>query len=173
MITLQNRSSNKHDHYFPSFHFHIKHLVSPSQRRRSFQSNTITFSYLELLSNYPSSIVTLSLLLNVTTSDTFVIKQIGSILFHKKDELHYRVSQHAYHFPLICTSLISRSNYYIVQSNFKVLLHHHDLISSLFFFPHYRHRLSTCPTVIYDRSSSSTIAYSMPPLDSNTLHDIQ
>jgi hypothetical protein len=90
--------------------------------------NIIIVFYLELLYNYPSSIVTLSLICNIT-SNTFIIEQIKSFLLHKKDQLHYFVSQYISLSFHLLFSFFYRHNYCIAHFNFKVLLRNHDLIS--------------------------------------------
>lgn len=114
------------------------------------------FRFVELLSSYPSSIVSLSVLLMISPVSSYdmMSELIKSFVVHKKDQSHYLVSGYTLALPLLIFfffSLIFRHSSNIVQFNFKVLFHHaYDLI-------HYRHR-HTCSTVIYE------IAYSMPLL---------
>ena len=67
---------------------------------KEIHSNLFIIFYLGVLSNYPSSIVTLSLLYNIT-SNTFIIEQIKSFLLHKKDPSYYLVSQYICRFHFI------------------------------------------------------------------------
>jgi hypothetical protein len=98
--------------------------------------NIIIVFYLELLYNYPSSIVTLSLICNIT-SNTFIIEQIKSFLLHKKDQLHYFVSQYislSFHhlFSFFIDTTIA-----LYTSTSKC--HFIIMISSTLFFLVYRH----------------------------------
>ena len=132
MIIVWNKSLNKLDLHSISIYFHLKHLVSVSERLILLHFNIIIVFYLELLHNYPSSVVTLSLLCNNITSNTFIFEQIKSFILLKKDSTHYLVSQHLsllFHFISSLLFYIYRHNSHIVHLNFKVLLHNHDLIS--------------------------------------------
>ena len=63
--------------------------------------------YLELLSNYSSSVVTLSVLLVVSPVSSYglISEMIKSFVVHKKDQSEYLVSGYAFAFPLLIFSL--------------------------------------------------------------------
>lgn len=69
----------------------MKRWVNRNERN-SFTFNTIIVFILELLLQYPSSIVTLSFIYKVT-SNNFIVEQMKSFLHHKKDPEHYFVSE--------------------------------------------------------------------------------
>ncbi|CAF1416868.1 unnamed protein product [Adineta steineri] len=64
-----------------------ENLKQTIEQARSLLS-TISHQTFHLLHKYPSSIVALSLISNIT-SNTFIIEQIKSFLLHKKDPQHY------------------------------------------------------------------------------------
>ena len=154
MIINGKKSLNKLDLFFHSIHFHIKHLVSETYFHFTrLHLDTIVVFFSELLHNYPCSIVALSLMNNIT-SNTFIIEQIKSFIHHKKDPVHYLVSTYTFtlsSFNFIYLHLLfSRTSYYNVQLNFKVLLPNDDDIIWFFLFAIIT---ATCSTVIYEHNT--------------------
>ena len=119
---LSNLADN-HTHTLTQIIHQARSSLSHQTLGKSFEERKILHFYiiilvlcLELLSHYPSSIATLSLLLllNGNSSNTFVIEQIKSFALLKKDPSHYLVSRSAFRMSLILFSLIYRDNYHIV-----------------------------------------------------------
>ncbi|CAF2403631.1 unnamed protein product [Rotaria sp. Silwood2] len=70
------------------------------QARSLFLIKSLSNETIELLYNYPSSIVTLSFISKITSNNTFFIEQMKHFLLHKKDPTYYLIQL------LQCTSLL-------------------------------------------------------------------
>lgn len=112
--TILNKLFNKLDLFSPSIHFHIKHLVSDRILIlcSSLSSNCVV-SFSELLHNYPSSIIAISLMYNIT-SNTFILQYIKTFLQHKKDPSHYLVC--FYNFSLSLFNYLGLFSFILIES---------------------------------------------------------
>ncbi|CAF4647562.1 unnamed protein product [Rotaria sp. Silwood1] len=77
---------------------HLKQVLE--QARSLFSFKSLSYETMQLLYNYPSSIVALSFIYKMTSNHTFIIEQMKTFLVHKKDPRNYLTQL------LHCTNLL-------------------------------------------------------------------